>query len=99
MKPVRLSAQAEADLESIADFIAKENPIRAESFVLELLERCEALREHPYLGRPASRLNPNFRRLAHRRYVILYRVLDDFVDIDRILHGARNIDRLLDDEP
>ena len=26
MKPVRLSAQAEADLEAIADFIAKEIP-------------------------------------------------------------------------
>jgi plasmid stabilization system protein ParE len=99
VKPVRLSAQAEADLEAIADFIAKDNPVRAETFVLELLQRCEALREYPFQGRRVSGLDSDFRRLAYRGYTVLYRILDDFVAIDRILHGARDIDTLLGDEP
>lgn len=99
MKAVRLSAQAEADLEAITDFIAKDNPVRAETFVLEMLQRCEALRQYPYQGRRISELDSDFRRLTYRRYTVLYRVLDEFIAIDRVLHGARNIDTLLGDEP
>ncbi len=99
MRPVRLSDQAEADVEAIADFIAGDNPGRAESFVLELLQRCDALGTHPFQGRPASELGPDVRRLGYRGYVFLYRVLDEFIAIDRIFHGARDIEPLLDGKP
>jgi plasmid stabilization system protein ParE len=33
---VRISAEAERDLEDIADYIAKDNPVRAMTFVQEL---------------------------------------------------------------
>jgi toxin ParE1/3/4 len=31
-----------------------------------------------------------FRKLVHRDYLIFYRVLTDRVEIDHILHGARD---------
>jgi plasmid stabilization system protein ParE len=40
---VRLSAQAEAELETIGDRIAQDDPARAESFVVELREACLGL--------------------------------------------------------
>jgi plasmid stabilization system protein ParE len=43
---VLITAQAEADLERIGDYIAEDNPQRAASFIQELLERCERLAEH-----------------------------------------------------
>ena len=67
--------------------------------MLELLQRCESLQTHPFPGRPASKIDPDARRLSYRGYVFLYRVLDKFIDIDRILHGARDIDGLLDGGP
>jgi plasmid stabilization system protein ParE len=44
---VVLTAEAEADLEQIADDIAADNPMRALSFVGELRELCERLAEIP----------------------------------------------------
>lgn len=42
---VVLTDEAKADLERIGDFIAADNPRRAETFVVELLDRCSRLAE------------------------------------------------------
>ena len=54
---LRFSRRAEADLEEIAAFIARDNPVRAVSFVRMLREDCrpllafsEAARLRPELG-------------------------------------------------
>ena len=44
---VVLTDAAKADLERIGDFIAADNPPRAETFVAELLDRCSRLLEMP----------------------------------------------------
>ena len=44
---VRFSAEAEADLEHIADHIAQDNPRRALTFVQELRAACLGLAEFP----------------------------------------------------
>ncbi len=43
---VDISDAAEADLEEIGNFIAEDNPSRADGFVLELLDRCYGLAEY-----------------------------------------------------
>jgi toxin ParE1/3/4 len=44
---VELTAAAEADLESIGDCIARDNPARAASFVHEFSVNCLAIAEKP----------------------------------------------------
>jgi toxin ParE1/3/4 len=44
---VQISDRAEAELEEIGSFIAEDNPVRADSFILELLDRCSGLADHP----------------------------------------------------
>lgn len=44
---VRLSVEAELDLEAIGDFIARDDPSRALSFLQELREKCLGLAEMP----------------------------------------------------
>lgn len=44
---VRFSEQASRDLESIADFIAHDNPRRAITFVAEIREACLRLTDAP----------------------------------------------------
>ena len=93
---VVLAAAAATDLEEIADYIARDNPARAASFVAELIERCDRLAATP-LGFP---LVPRYRdrgirRRVHGRYLIFYRVERDRIVVLYVLDGARDYDPIL----
>lgn len=88
---VTFTDAAEADLEAIADWIAEDDQKRAASFVMELRERCLSLADKPNRFPVARRAGGQvFRKLVHRDYLIFYRVLADRVEIDHVLHGARD---------
>ncbi|MBT8419486.1 MAG: type II toxin-antitoxin system RelE/ParE family toxin [Gammaproteobacteria bacterium] len=87
------SRKAETDLESIGDYIAGDNPRRALSFVRELRKRCKSIGDFPENNPRFRELGPDARFCPHRDYIILYRVLDQSVSIERVLHGARDIFR------
>jgi addiction module RelE/StbE family toxin len=93
---VEFSAEAESDLERIADYIAKDNPRRALSLVQELRARCEGLADIP-LGFP---LVPRYerqgiRRRVHGNYLIFYRVDGEKVVVIHVLHGAMDYAAIL----
>lgn len=87
---VWITAEAERDLEEIADYIARDNPPRALSFVLELREKCLSLVDTPL----AFPLVPRYehlgvRRRIHGSYLIFYRVEDEKrLVVLHVLHGA-----------
>ena len=86
---VHLSAEAEADLESIGDYIAQDNPMRAVSLVQELRAKCMDLSDMP----DAFPLVPRYerrgiRRRVHGNYLIFYRGKTDRVVVIHVLHGA-----------
>ncbi len=97
MKPVVFRPQAVRDLEAIADYIAADNPTRAQSFVQELRERCRLLGDFPESARSFPELGKDARILPYRNYVIIYRNLRDQVLISRVIHGARDILAVLSD--
>lgn len=93
---VRLSRQASADLEGIADWIATDNPSRAFTFVQELRQRCTTLSEHPRRFPVATEQSrSDLRKMTHKRYIVFYRVHGDSVEIVRIVNGARDLSALL----
>ena len=94
---ILISARARADLFEIEEYIARENPARSHSFVAELIERISATGERPLSFPNLTDQRPDIRIAHHRRYRILFRVYADHVAIERVLHGARNVDALLDD--
>jgi toxin ParE1/3/4 len=86
---VRLTSEAEHDLERIADNIAKDNPSRALSFVLELSDKCLSLAEmHQAFPLVLRYEEHGIRRRVHGNYLIFYRVEADRVVIIHVLHGA-----------
>jgi len=86
---VEFSDEAESDLEQIADDIAKDNPRRALSFVLELRGKCEALVASPLAFSLVPRYESyGIRRRVHGNYLIFYRVRAEQVIIVHFLHGA-----------
>ena len=84
---------AEADLDSIIDYIAQDNPTKAETFGQELRDKTLPLAQHPKLGRTGRPGLPVFLRelIAHRNYIVFYRVLDKAhtVEILRVKHTAQ----------
>ncbi|MGH8445179.1 MAG: type II toxin-antitoxin system RelE/ParE family toxin [Solimonas sp.] len=91
-----LTEAAKADLIAIGDFIALDNPVRAGSFVDELLDRCESLAELPRAFPLVPRYEHwNIRRRVHGAYLIFYRIDDDVIHVIHILNGAQDFEALL----
>jgi toxin ParE1/3/4 len=86
------SPAARADLLDIAEFIAQRNQARAVTFVDELESKCAALARAPGVGTSRRDLGDGMRVLPHGRYLLFYRAGSRSLRIERILHGARDID-------
>ncbi len=90
------SPMAEADLEEIGDYIARDNPRRAVSFIREMRQRCAKIAMNPMAAPLRPELGAGIRMVPFRRYVISYTCDAESIRIERVLHGARNILRLFD---
>lgn len=86
-----ISPLAEHDLEAIGDWIAQDNPVRAVSFTEELYQQCLLIAESPVIYRERPELGQGVRSCAYGRYLVLFRVLDTEVRVERIVHGSRDI--------
>lgn len=92
---VRFTDTAEADLEEIADYIAADDPDVAVEFAMDIREACLGLAEYPLrYPRTPSGVDPLLRRRPFGSYLIFYRVADETVMISRIVHAARDFERL-----
>ena len=93
---VVIAATARGDLAEIGDYIAKESPERALAFVnairAALLRLGDAPRAYPVVPRYGD---AGVRRRSFRGYLIFYRVDPAAVTVLRVLHGARDYERLL----
>jgi len=102
----RLSPAAVVDMEAIVDYLRERNPLAAVRFI----ESAQATFEHvafmplayPKLRTDTAALaDSRWRPLtgAFRRYLVFYRVAGEgLVDVVRLLHSARDLDRVLDEE-
>ena len=64
--------QAETDLEAIGDYIARDNPRRAMSFVRELRAQCRKIAKAPKAYRPRPELGPGLRSCPYGNYLVLF---------------------------
>ncbi len=95
MARLRFRPLAEADLDSIYDYIARDNPERAWSFVVELHDKCELLADNAAAGVRRYELAEGLRSFPVGRYVIFYRRESGGIEVVRILHGSRDVLKLL----
>jgi toxin ParE1/3/4 len=91
----RLRPQAAADIESIALYIAEDNPMAARRWVEDNHRHCQRLGEMPGMGVARFDVRPGLRMLPAGNYLILYREIDDGAEIVRVIHGARQWQELL----
>jgi toxin ParE1/3/4 len=93
---LRISPLAAEDLEAIGDFIAKDNPLRALSFIRELRAHCEKILRNPSAYRRRPELSEHLQSCAHGNYLIFFECQLDSVNIVRILHGSRDIEPIIE---
>jgi toxin ParE1/3/4 len=87
---------AEADLDDIAAWIARDSQGNAFRFITELRAQCIGLSENPRRFPRLSIGNARgLRKLSYQDYLVLYRVVGELVEVLRIVHGARNLSKLL----
>jgi toxin ParE1/3/4 len=94
MNQPKLTDRAEADLEDIWVYIARDNSANATRFINRILARCERLADMPGTGRPRPDLGPEVRSVSFGNYLIVYRPIEGSIEIARVLHGRRDITAL-----
>ena len=87
---IKWTKTALASVDEIAGFIAKDNPTRVTSFVLELQTAVTKLQAHHGMGR-VGRVPGTRELVLHKNYIATYRVRGDDVEILRLHHAARNL--------
>jgi toxin ParE1/3/4 len=85
--------RADEDLIAIWLDIAADNPVAADRLLDAIEARWQQLAQHSHSGSARDDIAPGIRHLVAGQYLTLYRILDDGVEIVRVLHGRRKIDR------
>ena len=94
---LRYRPEALADIRSIALHISEDSPTAAIRWRDGILKRCRFLAEMPGLGTSRHDVMAGLRVFPVRNYLILYLELRRGVEILRIMHGARDWQKSLDD--
>lgn len=88
------SLEAQNDVLDIALHISEHNLTAALAWVDEVDERLHLLAEMPGAGRERPEFGDQLRSFPVGDYLIIYRALNDGIEVARVLHGARNLRRL-----
>ena len=94
---VYFSSLAVADLAEIRDYIAERNVAAAEKLLDAIEEACSRFAGCPQIARSRDDLLLGIRVFpVKKNYAVFYRILEDEVEIVRVVHAARDFNRLLD---
>ncbi len=98
-KPLVWTDRALSDLEDIDAYIAADDPIAAERWVEGLMETAQRAAELPMSGRRIPELaRDDVREVLKRSYRIVYRILEDRVEVLTVFEGHRLLPSDLFDE-
>lgn len=95
---LRYLTVAQDDLISIFDYIAKDIPERALTFIGKLDKKIDMLERQPLLGRVPRHQKLKqygYRVLIIESYLVFYVVRNEVVEVHRVIHGSRNLDYLI----
>ena len=85
-----INVLASQDLNEIADYFAENNIEAGERFFHGFNRKCQQLVAFPNSGKSYAVIHPGLRGLSLEGYIIFYRILDDGIEILRVVSGRRN---------
>jgi toxin ParE1/3/4 len=86
---------ARADLLDIWNYVADDGPAKADRLLDIINKHCQTLARFPKMGRARNELGVSLRSFPVGNYVIFYREISKGIEIIRVLHGARDIERII----
>lgn len=94
----RITPRASRDIEAIADYFAAQSSLnRAERFLADIDLVLQRISQFPQIGRKRDELYPGSRSLSHEQYLIFYRLLNDEIEVLRVVSGYQDLTALFDD--
>lgn len=84
-------------LNDIADYFAENSLEAGERFFRAFNRKCQQLVAFPNSGKSYSTIRPDLRGLSLEGYVIFYRILDDGIEILRVVSGRRDFPVLFEE--
>ena len=92
-----INSLASRDLNDIADYFAENSLEAGERFFRDFNRKCQQLVAFPNSGKSYAFIRPDLRGLSLEGYVIFYRILDDGIEILRVVSGRRNFPSLFEE--
>ena len=94
MKRHIISQPAIKDLVEIIDYFSSRNVDAGERFINEFEKKCNSIANFPSMGRSYDDIKPSLRGLPLAGYIIFYRIIDDGIEIIRVVSGYRDLESL-----
>jgi toxin ParE1/3/4 len=95
MRSFQITPEASRDMERIADDLANSSGLpSSDQFFSGITKAIGRLTRFPNLGHQRNDLSPGIRNLIYKKYLILYRVDDESLEILRIVRGTQNLENL-----
>jgi len=86
---LRWTPLAIGHLDSVHEYIAKDNPAAADEQIERIFSALEGLKIHPQLGRKGRVSGTSELVIAGTPFIVAYRVKREWVEILAVLHAAR----------
>ena len=87
----RISPSASRDLQEILDYFFERSIDAGEKFTNAFERKCLNISTFPNMGKSYGHLAPLLRGVPLDKYIILYVVTEDYIEITRVLSGQQDI--------
>lgn len=95
----RITPIASQDLSAIADYLADNSSLAsAEDFLSKIDATFQRIAQFPQIGRKRDELYPGLRSLPCKQYLIFYRLLNDDIEIFRVVSGYQDLTALFTED-
>lgn len=91
---IRRLPRAILDVDEIWSYVAAHDLTTADRLVQRIADATNRLTDHPTSAPARPDLGEGVRTLVVGSYLVLYLVGPDSVDVIRVVHGARDLERL-----
>ena len=91
MRYLRITVAASRDLEAISAYFLEKSVDAGDRFVQTFNQKCQHLARFPYIGKSYARLRPGLRGILLMDYIVFYQVVEDNVEILRVVSGYRDL--------
>jgi toxin ParE1/3/4 len=94
MARIVLTRRSRSDLAEIVLYIRRDNRAAAKRLLAEINRTLHRLAEFPKMGPLRPDLGKDLRSLPVGNYILFYRPKKDGIELTRVLHGARDLQRI-----